>query len=417
MDAMLGWTHISRAAVQRAEAQLKSDSQGVVDELGMLEVHQGYADRFFPGTSVLHTRLRYVLFVAWAYESLLHRHSTPRDVGRVIQEQEYRLVKTLKRNLSDEIWGLIGRRNEKPTQRPSMMYWSALGAWGLLHRRPDGSLPSRAEIHASLGSPDSHVELQDDEGRTLRRDGSPFIQLPPIPKSWPDGNAIDFYLSDGEREFIRECLSCVNQPGTEKLSLLARLAESRAGRRLDGHPSLLCKEVCDVAEDDWPALKRAYKAAGLAAITRGIYLALVEWRGIKDKLGSRSVSLDNLNVLISQYRESSLALSLEELALDVGFNPRSGVPQLLQTIQEWLRHIHSASSHAALETLLNPCLEQERKRKGNRARLAPQAVVLRREWWQDKARDGEEPPPPLHYRWHIAVNLLRDLEMVRPRDE
>ena len=46
---------------------MAADQQGVRDEIGFLTVHQRYADRFFPGTSVLHTRLRYVLFVPWLY--------------------------------------------------------------------------------------------------------------------------------------------------------------------------------------------------------------------------------------------------------------------------------------------------------------------------------------------------------------
>jgi hypothetical protein len=108
MESQLGWTQISRAAVQRAEAQLAEESLGVVDELGMLELHQGYANRFFPGTSVLHTRLRYVLFVAWTYESMRHHRKPPGDIGRAIAQQEYTLIKALKRNTDS--WGVIGRR-------------------------------------------------------------------------------------------------------------------------------------------------------------------------------------------------------------------------------------------------------------------------------------------------------------------
>jgi Family of unknown function (DUF6361) len=60
-----GWTYLSRDALKRAEAQLSGDAAGVRDEVGFLLIHQRYADRFFPGTSVLHTRLRYVLFIPW----------------------------------------------------------------------------------------------------------------------------------------------------------------------------------------------------------------------------------------------------------------------------------------------------------------------------------------------------------------
>ena len=61
MEPTLGWTLLSRDALRRAETQLRDEVQGVRDEIGFLAVHQAYADRFFPGTSVLHTRLRYRL--------------------------------------------------------------------------------------------------------------------------------------------------------------------------------------------------------------------------------------------------------------------------------------------------------------------------------------------------------------------
>ena len=254
MDAQLGWTHISRAAVQQAEAQLADESQGVVDELGMLEIHQGYANRFFPGTSVLHTRLRYLLFVAWAYESLRHHRGGPPDIAREVAKQERRLGIALKHNTKG--WGLIGRRTlpRMPAQRPSMMYWSALAEWGLLHRHSNGSWPSRAEIHARLANAEGHRSLQDDEGRSLLRYVSPFVQLPPIPHRWPDGAGIDFYLTDEERDFLRERLGSVHQPGTGRLSLLAKLVNNRAGKRLTENTSLLCEEVHVVAAADWPTL-------------------------------------------------------------------------------------------------------------------------------------------------------------------
>ncbi|KAB0678465.1 hypothetical protein F6X38_15635 [Aureimonas leprariae] len=49
-----GLTFLSRAALRQAERAMLGGSAGVRDEVGFLLVHQRYADRFFPGTSVLH---------------------------------------------------------------------------------------------------------------------------------------------------------------------------------------------------------------------------------------------------------------------------------------------------------------------------------------------------------------------------
>jgi hypothetical protein len=59
---MIGWVQISRREVARAEQALLGEGKGVRDEIGLLSIHQAISDRLFPGTSVLHTRLRYALF-------------------------------------------------------------------------------------------------------------------------------------------------------------------------------------------------------------------------------------------------------------------------------------------------------------------------------------------------------------------
>ncbi len=58
-----GFTFLSRKALGQAEQMMFGGAAGVRDEVGFLIVHQRYADHFFPGTSVLHTRLRYALLI------------------------------------------------------------------------------------------------------------------------------------------------------------------------------------------------------------------------------------------------------------------------------------------------------------------------------------------------------------------
>src|SRR6476620_442765 len=60
-----GWVEISDTALQRLRSELEQKGQGVVDEMGVLSIHSGYADYFFPGTSVLQTRPRYIFFTCW----------------------------------------------------------------------------------------------------------------------------------------------------------------------------------------------------------------------------------------------------------------------------------------------------------------------------------------------------------------
>jgi hypothetical protein len=52
MKPTLGWTMLSRDEMRQTE-RLASGEQDTRDEIGLLLIHQGFADLFFPGTSVL----------------------------------------------------------------------------------------------------------------------------------------------------------------------------------------------------------------------------------------------------------------------------------------------------------------------------------------------------------------------------
>jgi hypothetical protein len=68
----IGWFMLSetdRAASARLLEQ--SEADGTRDELGFGVIHFAYSDRFFPGTSVQHGRLRYIFFLAWTYRELI----------------------------------------------------------------------------------------------------------------------------------------------------------------------------------------------------------------------------------------------------------------------------------------------------------------------------------------------------------
>jgi hypothetical protein len=193
-----GWTYLSREALRQAEAQLSNEGAGVRDEIGFLILHQRYADQFFPGTSVLHTRLRYVLYVPWLYQTLRHKVRRGR-IEEAVQSAEIALAGRLR---NAEGGGVIGGlKYPKPTsQPPSVVYWTALGTWGILRPRADGRLPSRAQMHALLQSR-SRPAL-DDDGQPLASIDLPFSPLPPSPPDWDRDGALDFQLKSAEATFL-----------------------------------------------------------------------------------------------------------------------------------------------------------------------------------------------------------------------
>src|SRR5438477_12845778 len=92
----LGWTMLSREEMRHVERSLADNEQDTRDEIGFLLIHQGFADRFFPGTSVLHTRVRYALFVPWVYQRAARSPRRGSDLDRTIQQLLIELAIRLK---------------------------------------------------------------------------------------------------------------------------------------------------------------------------------------------------------------------------------------------------------------------------------------------------------------------------------
>src|SRR6266852_4312814 len=133
MEATLGWIDLSAAALRRLRQDLEDKPEGVVDEMGVLAIHSGYADHFFPGTSVLQKRPRYAFFTCWNY-LCLDRLSGDFPSARARKEMaEEWLTKQLKASHEP---GIIGARVERPAQPVDFIYWTDLRKWGF-YRGPN----------------------------------------------------------------------------------------------------------------------------------------------------------------------------------------------------------------------------------------------------------------------------------------
>jgi hypothetical protein len=94
---------------------MDEESMGVRDEIGFPRIHQRYAVRFFPGTSVLHTRARYAIFVPWLFEDLAWL--TGAAAVRALRECERELAGRLRDAGDSQVIG--GRVFPKPSSQPT----------------------------------------------------------------------------------------------------------------------------------------------------------------------------------------------------------------------------------------------------------------------------------------------------------
>lgn len=100
------------------------------DELGIGTIRDSFSDYFFPGTSTVQTRARYMLLVPWIYLDLERRRVPSAKIAARARTEEIRLIFSLLKGGAKE--GVIGNEAKKSLKRlPSSIYWSGLGAWGI----------------------------------------------------------------------------------------------------------------------------------------------------------------------------------------------------------------------------------------------------------------------------------------------
>ena len=155
---MIGWIQLSRQAVSHAEQALRGDERGVRDEIGFLVLHQAFADHFFPGTSVLHTRLKYALFVPWLMQA---SGGDEKKLNALELRLQMQLAKA-----DPEGGGVIGGslKNRLPAQPASTIYWSSLSRWEILAPEVSGAAGRRAVLSRLALSQRKGKEHRGDDG-------------------------------------------------------------------------------------------------------------------------------------------------------------------------------------------------------------------------------------------------------------
>ena len=400
MKPTIGWVLLSKDAVSRAETQLREDVTGVRDEIGFLLIHSGYANRFFPGTSVLHTRLRYILFIPWMYQDLV-RNGNYKNIEQRVANFEKDLAGRLL-----ALDGTIGKRSypEPTSQPPTFVYWTALGTWGFLKRRPDGTWPTKSQLHRTIERHNISSRIIDDDGFYPNGVHDFFISPPQAPVKWYDHNGkLSFRMLKKEREFVRRQLVGVSKPGYDgRPSLLSNLAKDIENFNIDSARKPWSRSVLQFADhEDKQALHRSRSAAALSAVGRAVYAAMVETIREKDGLPTDHRHRNHLSDVLNRFSEMGSNLDLDALRDDLPGLPRYFHDVLYATLS-WLK---KPKNPLALRDVY---AEAERLRKGGRARL-PRSLSAkeRRAEWRPKEQTLAE---PIHYRWPNVIRLLNDLK-------
>ncbi|WP_437986656.1 DUF6361 family protein [Sorangium sp. So ce117] len=427
-QSIAGWIDISPAALRKLRAELELHDKSVLDEMGVGAIHTGYADLFFPGTSVLHTRARYLLFVPWIYLGLAaHPRARAERVRELKEKAELWLTGCLRAHAQENDDGIIGGRvyPEPPAQPPDFAYWSALREYRLYDGVPRAQLLARWDRARVMLRKDVHT-------REDRVDQQPLglFDVPSLPEWWMQEDAdVSFQLESHEAEFLRERLAQRRPPCL--LGVAAALLGKRVrptARTLWGDPFM--RRAAEVFDRDHSgpdlrpasaaaALQRADGASALAELVRAIYAALVEMLREQDLRAASRLPLPEDHAHYREYLRSyweeddgdtvrrARDLPLQGLKADIHLPGR--LPELLAHVQARVSSIRRASEVQARlldSTTLELFTSLEWDRKRTRARLPRRDGRGRREGFGK----GTVRVADINYRWPMVSRMLRDIQ-------
>ncbi len=199
MPSQIAWLDASSEEQRRMRdiIQLFTDREAR-DELGIGTIRDALGDMLFPGTSTLHTRARYLLFVPWIY--------TQAAGGRNPVGQAERLERQLVTAFADaeDKAGLLGSVAGTALKTlPSQIYWAALGTYGI---RSDAGATRESTLLA-----DQAETMESDESVSVQ--GAWHGSIPAHPEGFPAAVPSGFTLTREEAEWLRDRMVTA-APGT-----------------------------------------------------------------------------------------------------------------------------------------------------------------------------------------------------------
>jgi hypothetical protein len=360
------------------------------DELGIGGVRDAIADRLFPGTSTIQTRIRYMLLVPWMYQGLERRRVPASTFGASARQAELAMVRPL---LDAREEGVFGAQAGADLKRlPSSVYWAGLGTWGI--RRYPGS---QGEYHSAvdlLYARRRRHRQRDDDTADADEAGTQswHPRLPAPPDEFPTG--LNLRLTRDEASFLRDrIVTCCKDSLLAWLVLHGHADQSDEPwlhhqfmqfptpiRALLGHARLFTDAIEGAARLYNLCLAELRQDDVLALEHRD---ALGDWRTRCDLDGIRGWSLDGLWE--------------ETLGQD-----HTITPQTRRFVTSWVDRVRETGGVVAEDAQGRQLVRsRERSLKGHRSRFDNRGALAQ---WSGSSGVGR-----LVYRWPTARGFLGDL--------
>ena len=393
--AVLAWLDYSEAEQRRAREIVAMFSQPESrDELGLGQIRDAISDTLFPGTSVLLTRARYLLFVPWFYREGARLRRQGSQLSSWVDTQERRLIGAL-RNGGDSsglIGGVVG---EQIQNLPSTIYWNSRRRFGILrHDGTPAQIAGLRQVSRPLDDATEFVEQSD------------VVWDPSMPKPPEDFFALtscDFALTRDEATWLAERIS------QAALDTLLEFLVGKGNRRPDvtqfawddNEVNTATGQVRDAVNE---ARRFAVATHGATLLYNLLLAERAEELGLSQHEGRRDHFASRLDQWRDEIEEHGLReWNLEQLWSLVARQGKPVSPPTRAFVTQWSSLVRGPSGRELDEnqTARNLIREREIHQKRGQARLTNDRLMRQ---WGGASRSGR-----LNFRWPVVARLLNDI--------
>lgn len=397
MSSLLAWLDTSPTEQKAAREIIAYFSERESrDELGIGQIRDALGDLLFPGTSTLHTRARYFLFIPWCYlarNAQRQNGAKHREVGR---KNERKLVESLRTSDTNIDWGIIGGRVGPSIKTlPSTIYWGAMREYGI--RTFDGGIGTL---------PADSIDQMDELAARLLTEWDPGI--PVVPRGFPYEIAGGMDLTAEEASWLRDriitsnpqsLLASLLREGSE-ISTETRFPWEAAGREPAGLEA--------AGRAHFPELDHAFWFSNVMYGAALVYNLAIAEMFEEEYPESDKDYVEDYRRRLGQWQAEFLLPNQAGIAnwnrSDFTMRIRSANPAVAaatwQFVNNWTDGVLRTSGVADDESLRRLVKERE-GRKGKQSRLNNSA--LRKNW------SGASGAAQLSFRWTTVRTLINDI--------
>jgi len=137
----LFWAVYDEEQKKKSEEILATFDKDSKDEMGLMGITMSLSSLMFPGTSVLHTRLRYIYLVGWIFvEAFKSNKAFSRELLHQKEKELRKILQTEKKINKNDFVGILGSTKiidddgdgEELSQPPFSVYFNLLKEWDII---------------------------------------------------------------------------------------------------------------------------------------------------------------------------------------------------------------------------------------------------------------------------------------------